>query len=1095
MISDGRKTLKASELMKERRPELFSDSEELAIADLSPHSFEYHLDTLTKRKQETKFEHFARKLCEKEIAPNLLPQTGPTGGGDSKTDTETYPVSEEIAERWYVKDINASNDRWAFAISAKQDWKPKIKKDVESICSTNRGYKVIFFVSSQYIKDKDRAAVEDELSKKYNLRVSILDRSWIIDKVFSKNHIDLAVSTLDIEVSQTTTRKIGPRDQSKISAIEELEKEIADPNRYKGVEYQLADDCLRVAELSRELGKPRDDVDSKYGRAIRIARNYNLNPELLNSLYSHAWTTFWWFDDFQTLSQMYSEIETLALSSNDADVIEKASNLLSLIFSSFKKNDITAEGARFPERYERLKQSLERLENDLGRPSNALSARSLHVFWKFLVAEIDIPTLHDEVSAILDAGEHLLDFSILSFLAIIKEMEQFLEQDSRFDELFEKVLHLTSKRKSEGAAGNLIIQRAVRLINNEQFYEAIKYFGKAQTYFAKNEYFNELIFSLVGGALAYEDQGMLWAARANLLAALSRSLTKFWKEKEISPHTLRHISRLINVELKLGRTAHVLAWCELYDVIADYVVKSETERKEYLNQSNRLDIVFSLLILKTDFSNLDCLSSLLKSLNRLKLYVSEYAALFSLGYVEKLNEKGELFEGKSEDDIKSFYWNSLNQPGMDSFINRLDFETGQRVLATVILGVRISVEIEDTLKSNLFGEMFISILESLWATSLAQGVLPHRSSYTIKIKELENAPEHVQWSEQWVNGENILVVELSSFDFNQLHGQERQVLKDKVLKLAIQTFCSVAISDNMEEFAKKIFGDELAISRAVMFADVDVFFRNIFGDFGRAKLEHWQSDERDSLKNNRSTVWSEGLSISTVHNDGSDIKPNSEISEKKIEEVGHNERKVSSLIDLNLWNQAGWTAAMYVSDPAIPPAMILGYKNIEVGKKIFEGLRFKLRQSNSSEILRVSIVRGVDKTKPYSYRVIIGTNPTATAGNKTEYHVFISRILQVDPTSNANLDGFLSLLKKYGFFIFAPGDFKNREVNFHDLNELGIQVMHSQLVVKNAWEVSANDPELSCLDLEDDPIVPPYVSDPPFRKALEQLRNFRTLRE
>ncbi len=62
---------------------------------------EYKLETLTSRSEEKQFEHFARKLAERLICPNLIPQTGPTGGGDSKVDTETYPVDEAISERWY----------------------------------------------------------------------------------------------------------------------------------------------------------------------------------------------------------------------------------------------------------------------------------------------------------------------------------------------------------------------------------------------------------------------------------------------------------------------------------------------------------------------------------------------------------------------------------------------------------------------------------------------------------------------------------------------------------------------------------------------------------------------------------------------------------------------------------------------------------------------------------------------------------------------------------------------------------------------------------------------------------------------------------
>jgi len=113
-----------SEFMRARRPELFSDSKVTNEPRLTREVFEYHLDTLTSRKEETIFEHFARRLAEKEICPNLLPQTGPTGGGDSKVDTETYPVAASISFLWYEGlDQGAGSDRWGFAFSAKEKWK------------------------------------------------------------------------------------------------------------------------------------------------------------------------------------------------------------------------------------------------------------------------------------------------------------------------------------------------------------------------------------------------------------------------------------------------------------------------------------------------------------------------------------------------------------------------------------------------------------------------------------------------------------------------------------------------------------------------------------------------------------------------------------------------------------------------------------------------------------------------------------------------------------------------------------------------------------------------------------------------------------
>ena len=70
--------------MRERRPHLFSDTIRSSEPQIAREVLDYHLETLTKRKQEYQFEHFARALAEKELCPNLRTQTGPTGGGDAK---------------------------------------------------------------------------------------------------------------------------------------------------------------------------------------------------------------------------------------------------------------------------------------------------------------------------------------------------------------------------------------------------------------------------------------------------------------------------------------------------------------------------------------------------------------------------------------------------------------------------------------------------------------------------------------------------------------------------------------------------------------------------------------------------------------------------------------------------------------------------------------------------------------------------------------------------------------------------------------------------------------------------------------------------
>jgi len=172
--------IKPSDFMRARRPELYSDTVFVDEPALSRSLFEFHLDTLTQRKEEIRFEHFCRILAEKELCPNLLPQTGPTGGGDSKTDAETYPVANSIADLWYVGDpSSAAQERWAFAFSAKKDWRPKVKSDVEKIVATGRGYSLIYFMTNQSVPDRKRAEIEDELSLQWQVPVRILARiAW-----------------------------------------------------------------------------------------------------------------------------------------------------------------------------------------------------------------------------------------------------------------------------------------------------------------------------------------------------------------------------------------------------------------------------------------------------------------------------------------------------------------------------------------------------------------------------------------------------------------------------------------------------------------------------------------------------------------------------------------------------------------------------------------------------------------------------------------------------------------------------------------------------------------------------------------------------
>ena len=170
-----------------------------------------------------------------------------------------------------------NGERFAFAFSAKKDWRTKVKSDVKSIASTSRDYDHIFFVSNQFVPAKDLASVQDELKNRYDISVTILDRTWLLDHVFNHDSIDIAAKELGLSLNLEEDKpKAGPRDYQRQQELDELERSIQDETQYSGQPHALADDTLRSAILARGLERPASEVNGLFDRAIRIAKKHKL---------------------------------------------------------------------------------------------------------------------------------------------------------------------------------------------------------------------------------------------------------------------------------------------------------------------------------------------------------------------------------------------------------------------------------------------------------------------------------------------------------------------------------------------------------------------------------------------------------------------------------------------------------------------------------------------------------------------------------------------------------------------------------------------------------------------------------------------------
>jgi hypothetical protein len=1090
-----------SEFMRARRPEMFSDSSRVSEAHLPREVFEYHLDTLTSRKQETEFEHFCRRLAEKQLCPNLLPQTGPTGGGDSKVDAETYPVADEISLRWYEGLArSADQERWAFAFSAKKQWRPKIESDVEKIVNTGRGYKLIYFITNQFVRDKVRATVEDKLKAKYRVEVRILDRTWLVECIYEHGRLQIAIEALNLTgYSQETQRVAGPYDTEREAALRELEEQIADPDRYRGVKYQLAEDCLSAALLARGLELPRVEVEGRLLRAERVADQVGHRQQLLRMAYNRAWTAFWWYDDFAELNRVYDRVEELAAGSPQIDDLERLSNLWTVLWTTVRLGSLDSVTAKLEARTGTLKSELNRLAAETSRRNTSLQARTLLTFMDLQEAHGDLKrysAVLKTLKEILTEAEGLVAYPMETTVKIVREIGDYIGDNEAYDDLFESVVSLTEHRVSEGEAGRVLLERGHQKLRAGKRYDAIRLLGRAQQRLAMREYRNDLIEALLACGIAYKSAGLLWAARANVLAAANQAFSDYWEDGEISRHVLFSLHLLVWLELQLGRVPCVLGWVDLMSVVARQLALDEDDRKAFIEKRVSEDRVLGILLLKAGPGELESLGFLPDVLDELELHNSWMALLYALGHEDYLRAENVIPAGESQEDVRTFFSRWLRQPAADDLPAKPDLLCDDTVtLRSNVLGCEVFVESANNLESIHLSETVVGALEAFLATSLGAELMPYRSQLRISIAPsdaVQGMPECTDIEDE--TGQMVAIRHHPNF-YDQVSSAQ-DAFRSWVQNLLIDLLVKIAVIKNPESYLKKLLGNEVGLGRALNFTETAIPVRNILGAAPKVRLSEWKKKEASGrlFPLRRSSPWYEGLGKGVNVNEGRRPHNQSEHEETMSpfvdENLKHGDRRILSFIDLPLWDRAGWKAAVYLLFPELdrPPALALGFANAEAAQSIFRSWRKRIGEVDKDEQLKISIITGIDKSNPFSYKITIGTNSNSEEqDSKGKYVFMVSRTHRMDPQNHKNLDGFLKRYERLGVYMLLPAHYAS-ETEQPKLF-LDLWIAKSELTVRPAWQIGENDPEINALTEDDDPIIPKGVKNAPVIRTLQKLRS------
>ncbi|SNT02860.1 tetratricopeptide repeat protein [Pseudomonas segetis] len=1057
MEQDSR--LSPSHFMRQLRPEFYSDSADRVSYLLDAKMLEYCLESITSRNEMHDFEIFCRKLCERMICPNLKPSTGPEGGGDSKADAETYPVAEELAEHTYIGNIAAGQERWAFAFSAKKKWAEKVRNDVAGIVATQRGYKKIICVTAQFAPAKKRAQLEDELSKLYGVIVTILDRSWIVDKVIDHDHRDLAYHYLHVGQEVADSRRLGPSDYSRNQQLEELEQSLARPGEFKGMEMQRATEALVAAKLSRNLERPRTETDGRFERAIRLAARYGNHRQKLEAHYEKLWTAFWWFDDIALMNEGYEAFEQLVLDTGHAKNLELLCNLAQLLFNSVIHQHLTAEEAQLDERVRRLREKLTLMAAELERPNHALEART-----SMLVLDVNRAALADDqqllvelwpqFSEVLRQARGLGEFSAERLTNLIEVFGNAAANDPGYAALVDEMAAFVTERTGE-AQGALVLLKRARQLDFKDNFEMIRLLGKAVRQLTKKEYSEALIEASQLLALAYRSAGLLWAARASCIFAIASMFIAADEDHDLPASIVPTLMILVWITVELRHLPDLLEAVRLVHGCANGLPLDDQSQERVRKRLGELDLILTCQLVNLNENNLRRVTQLPEVLERLGLMHSRNALLYVLGHEAKLREEGTIPEQETFEQVAELFSQIASQPAGSNTDYPVIFNEGtSQYLVSRVQGMLVSIQHPCTETSIPLAEAILGTIEALFATALQLRVAAHTECFRITVQETgQNAAPGFSANEE----DMTATVTWPSGLAASSHARTQEV-QQTLIHLAATIFAATCHVPDLETTLDQLFENEAVLDRIAMIVTVGNSRQRLF-NHSFSTITAWSdmANTEFALEPTRPVIKRVPLTVRS--DETAEVDEETLISPDSLSD--HRQLGVRSVIDVHLWDQAGWRG-VFVADFArnAPPALALMFTDAGAATKIFARWRERIGSADLNEEIYLAVIQGISREHPAHYRLLITSSPPETEEpSNRKAHTIVSRMQTMEAASDANLSRFLGAFKRVGAYLLLPAILKDGQPEL--LFEMAI--MKRKLVVRSATDVGKNDLEVMAL--------------------------------
>ena len=439
------------------------------------------------------------------------------------------------------------------------------------------------------------------------------------------------------------------------------------------------------------------------------------------------------------------------------------------------------------------------------------------------------------------------------------------------------------------------------------------------------------------------------------------------------------------LELRLGRLPHTLAWHEIDTLVRAVLAQRGYLKKTLSSGEMEFDVILGILLLKTDLWQLKQLSAMPEVLEQLDLIMASCALKFALGYEDELPESLDQPGVSRRPSISLLGFGETSRPQRSCRSVLPCMRDGKSSLMSNILGCKVVVESENLSPCVEVAECILAALESFLATGAHHHVYAREPVLALKIRRSDFVEGPYSFETVDIAGRPLITVSCGDFSPNSMSRETQGEAKKRLFDLLVHILTRVFLVQDIEKLIRDLFQDEAALQRSIDFTSSFVTAGNVLGHSPKTNIDLWADPKARNFALKRDAEWDSderrtrprkelGTRASTANETGTE--PPAWLT--KPEGVKHTQMETVSLIREKLWDRAVWSGTGFLLTPgdAQPPILALIFKDREAASEIFAEWRKEFGKRDEKNLLRLSIVRGINKNKPFYYRVVIGTNPT-----------------------------------------------------------------------------------------------------------------------